>query len=283
MFAWRFERVYDKVQGWLGVSDEDFPPPNSIWNMQTKYMGNGPHLGQSGKYEILMLPGENVSKRYLSETFGLLVEQTQRWNVIDRDSLIIVMNDSDSEMRKDAPLYSHMAYNIGIQLLDGFKHYNYEIPCYIRSGTAHVLEREITHEFSTFDSSEGGDKIEFFKTDWLGALQKVARSGEIPRIAELVNIDAYADMDLEDHLASWGLVQYMIYEHPDGYAGLLDRLCGLTNEEGYTDGSDMLKHHREGVKDAFGMGYLQLDVAFREWLDGDVADGLNSSKRPAWR
>ncbi len=283
LYAWRFERVYDKVQGYLGVTDADFPAPHTVWDTSGKFMGTGPHLGQSGKYEVLMLPGTNVSQRYLRETFGLLVEHTQRWNVIDRDSLIVVMNDAKSSMRRDPSLYGHLAYNLGIQLLDGYKHYNYEIPCYLRSGMGHLLEREITRDHSTFDISEGGDEIDFNKSEWLAPLQKLARSGEMPRLAELVNIDAYADMDLDDHLTSWGLTQFFVYSYPEAYAKLLDRICGLTNETGHTDGSDMLRHHREGVQDAFGKNYLELDIAFREWLEGPQASELNDPKRPDWR
>ena len=283
LFGWRFERVYDKVQGYLGVEDADFPEVLEQYQLGTKFMGLGPHLGQRGKYEIIMLPSAELSKRYLSETFGLLVEHTQRWNVLERDSLLIVMNDSDSQMRYDGSLYGHIAYNLTIQLLDGYKHYNYEIPCYMRSGLAHVIEREITLNHSTFDLSEGGEQIEFAKSDWLTPLKKIVRSGDVPRLAELVNISSYSDMDLDDHLAAFGLTQFLLDTNPDGYAAILDDLAGLLNENGETDGSDMNRHHREAFSQFLKMSYLQLDAAFAEWVMGERADELNNSKAPRWR
>ena len=283
LYAWRFERLYDRMLEILQRSDDEFPDGTKLWDMKGEYMGWGPFLGQKGKYEVLMLPGESVSKKYLRETFGLLVSQTQRWNVIDRDTLIVVMNDSDSGMRLDSAMYGHLAYNLGIQLLDGYKHYSYEIPYWIRAGMGHLLEREIWPSFNTFDVSEGGQKLEFFKDDWLTPLQKLVRSGEVPRLAELMTKDDYSDMDLDDHLAAWGMTQWLVYEHPDAYAALLSKLCGLTDEQGYTDGSDMDRHHREGIRELLGWNYLQLDGAFSEWLFGERAGELNDPKRPLWR
>ncbi|HKX46100.1 MAG TPA: hypothetical protein VJP77_05310, partial [Planctomycetota bacterium] len=288
LFAQRAEQVYARVQGILGVTDASFPDrPLEFFDVSTKYMGMGPYLGQKGKYEILILPSESASTTFLQWQFGLLVRSAQRWNVLDRGSLISVMHTDDGSLRVDSALHGHMAFNLGINLLDGYKLYAYELPIWMREGLGHLLEREIDPRYNTFNRSEGSGGSETKEADWLGELRKLVRRDEAPRMAELVAVESYGDLDLPDHFTCWSLTAFLVREHGPAYAAVLDRLKGLLNEQHVPDGSDLRTHHRDAIRELLGWTYADLDAAWRAWVLSPAAedpveedDGLGEDGQP---
>jgi hypothetical protein len=275
LFAQRLEELYARLQRLLQVTDADFPLGDKLWDMQGEYWGTGPYLGQKGKFELLLLAGEANSLRYLQETFGLVVRRSQRWNVIDRDTLIAVINDADEGLLKDPAMHCHVVYNMTINLIDGFKHYSFELPFWLRAGLAHLLEREVWPEFNTFDISEGGEEIETYESDWLKALRKAIAEGEQSSLARLSSKESYSDLTFHDHLTSWSMIQYLAYIHPDGLAKTVGRLAALVNEQGYPDGSDMPEHQRECFREFLGMSYPLFDEAWKVWVASPHADLVN--------
>lgn len=275
LFAQRLEELYTRVQRVLQVTDANFPPEDTVWNMEGEYWGRGPFLGQVGKYEVLILPGEAPSEKFLRESFGLVVKRTQRWNVLDRDSLILVVNDADEGLLKDAAMHCHVVYNMTINLLDGYRHYSFELPFWLRAGLAHVLEREVWPEFNTFDISEGGEEIETYESDWLKEAREHVAAGEQSSLARLSSKENYSDLTFGDHLTSWSMMQYLVHVHPDALAKILGRLAGLVNEQGYPDGSDMPEHQREAFREFLGMPYPLFDESWKTWLATPHADLVN--------
>lgn len=275
LFAQRLEELYTRVQRILQVTDANFPAEDTVWNMQGEYWGRGPYLGQVGKYEVLILPGEGPSEKFLRESFGLVVKRTQRWNVLDRDSLILVVNDADEGLLKDAAMHCHVVYNMTINLLDGYRHYSFELPFWLRAGLAHVLEREAWPEFNTFDISEGGEEIETYESDWLKEAREHVAAGEQSSLARLSSKENYSDLTFADHLTSWSMMQYLVHVHPDALAKILGRLAGLVNEQGYPDGSDMPEHQREAFREFLGMAYPLFDESWKTWLGTPHADLVN--------
>jgi hypothetical protein len=265
LYAQRLEEVYDHFQRLMQVKDSDFPKSETVWNRTTPYMGVGPYLGQVGKYEVLILPSQAASMLYLEKQFGLLIKRTQRWNLIDRDTISATIHVDQGNLRSDAPLHGHVAFNVAINLLDGYKHYNYDIPVWLREGLAHYMERWISPKHNTFDSSEGSVADTGSKSDWGKEVVSLIREEEAPRLAELMALRTYAELEKRHHYVTWSLVQWMVDTKPGSLACLAGALKAQIDEAGYPDGSDMPTAHREAVQKCLGMNYLQLDAAWREW------------------
>jgi hypothetical protein len=153
LFAQRCEEVYARMCEILAVKDDQFPQPNYVFDGTTPYMGTGPHLGQSGKYEVLIVPAEANLMQYLQNQFGLLTKKTQRWNYNAADTLSVTIHCTDEGLREDEGLHGHLGFNLAINLFDGFKHYSYDTPIWLREGLAHVIEREIGPRRCTASSS----------------------------------------------------------------------------------------------------------------------------------
>lgn len=266
LYAQRSEELWTRFLEILRVQETDFPPIARQWNRQGRYMGNGPYLGEGEKYELLIVPSEAAHVNFLKNQFGLLIKQTQRWNILSRDCLIAVMHTEDGGLREDAALHGHVVFNLTINLLDGYKHYSYETPIWIREGLAHYLERAIDPDYNTFDSSEGAVAAQTSKSDWEPEVRKLVLAGKAPRMAELVALKGYAELELAHHFTTWGVVDYLLRTNPEGFACLNDRLHGHVDAQGIPDGSNLPDLHREAFKECLGTGYSEFDRAWAEWV-----------------
>lgn len=266
LYAQRCEEIWTRFLELMRVGEEDFPSAPRAWNRQGKYMGEGPYLGQREKYEVLIVPSEASHVTFLKQHFGLLIKQTQRWNILARDCLIVAMHTAEGGLREDQALHGHVAFNLAINLLDGYKHYSYETPIWIREGLAHYLEREISPDFNSFDSSEGAVAAKTSKSDWETEVVKLLAAGEAPRMAELVALKGYAELELPHHFTTWSLVDYLLRTNPEGFACLNDRLHGHVDEQGVPDGSNLEDLHRASFKECLGMGYSEFDQAWAAWV-----------------
>jgi hypothetical protein len=269
LYAQRCEEVWTRFLELMQVSETDFPATPGNWTRQGKYWGEGPYVGQREKFEMLILPSEASHVMFLKNQFGLLIRETQRWNMIDRDALTVIMHTGAGGLRDDGALHGHVAFNLTINLLDGYQHYSYETPIWIREGLAHYVEREISPEFNTFDSSEGAVADKTSKSKWEPEVKKLLATGKAPRMAELINLKGYAELELPHHFATWGIIDYLVRSNPAGFACLNDELHGRMNSEGFADGSNLEDVHREAFKTCLGMNYAQFDKAWAEWVSAN--------------
>jgi hypothetical protein len=271
MYAQRVEKVWDRFLELMRVEESAFPPVPTKWDMQGRYMGDGPYVGQKGKFEVLLLPSQAASTTFLETEFGLLIELTQRWNVIPRDTLILVAHTGQGQLRVDAAMHNHVVFNMAINLLDGYKHFSYETPIWIREGLAHFMEREQSPEYNSFDSSEGSVADMTRKTKWEPEVRKLIASGGAVRMAELVALKDYAGLELAHHYTTWSMTDYLLKTNPEGYACLNDRLHGITDAQGMSDGSNMADKHRDAFRECIGVSYPEFDSAWAEWVMANYA------------
>ncbi len=265
LYAYRAEKVWDRFLELMQVQESDFPDGKSVWLRGTPYFGEGPYVGQKGKYEILILPTPFDQVTFLRDQFGLTMERTQRWNVLERDSLIIVTNLVENDLRKDEALHGHLAFNIAINMLDGYKHYSYDTPRWISEGLAHFVERELNPNFNTFDGSEGDTGERVNEEDWHAEAKKLVQSEKAPTVAELTSLRTYAEFDIRHHYACWSMTAFMVETNPKGYACLNAALHGLKNAEGLPDSSNLPDRQRDAFRACFGQSYAEFDAAWRAW------------------
>jgi hypothetical protein len=273
LYGLRLEAMYARMQEILQVTDADFPRKAlDIYPLGQKYMGMGPYLGQKSKYEVLILPNEELGMAYMQRHNGLSVRESQRWNILDRGALTLTVIADDHLSKNDLALHAHVAFSMGVNLLDGYKLYTYELPVWLREGFAHLLEREISPEHNTFDADEGSSGEETRKSDWLKEVRGLVRDGEAPGLGRLSRLKSYGEMSLDDHFTAWSKVQFLVVAHPDATAALLDRLCGLVDSEGRPDGAGIADQQRDALRELLGMTYAQFDEAWATWIESEQAE-----------
>ncbi|HJO25673.1 MAG: hypothetical protein CMK00_09025 [Planctomycetes bacterium] len=266
LYAMRSEDTWNRMLEVLQVEESDFPPKETTWLIGTPYWGQGPYIGQVGKYETLILPSEALSLKFLSHYFGLMIRRSQRWNVIARDTLTLTMHSQQGGLRAEPALHGHLVFNLTHNLVDGFKHYTYETPIWLHEGLAHYMEREIDPRFNTFDSSEGAASEKTRKARWKPEVRKLVAADEAPRLAELLRIRSYGDLTLEGHYATWSMIDFLLSEHPDFIGQLLGAIKGIVRDGKFGDATLIPEIHREVFKQRLGMTYARFDAAWGAWV-----------------
>ncbi len=271
LYAQRVEDHWDRFLELMKIDEAAFPDGTQTWDMTGEFLGTGPYLGQQSKYEVLLLPSEAVSMLYLREQFGLIVRVSQRWNHMERETISLTAHAGQGQLRDDQALHGHLVFNLTINLLDGYKHYSYELPVWIREGLGHWMERELDPRFNTFNSAEGAVANMTRKTNWEPAVRKLIARGQTPRMAELIHLKGYGELELRHHYTTWSIVDWLVRTDPDGLACFVGDLTGLVNEHGIADGSNMPDAHRSAVKKCLGRSYAQLDAAWAEWAQANYS------------
>lgn len=266
LWAQRAEALWDQMVELFAVDVSQFPDGSRPWDTVGKYMGVGPYLGQKGKFEVLFLPSEAAGTDYLRKYFGLVTKLSQRWNIIDRDTLHLMIHTGPSHLRSDLALHAHFVFNQSQQMLDAYKHYSYESPVWIKEGIAHVLERRVSPKYNTFDSGEGSVAEMTRKENWEPAVRKLVGKGEAIGMAQMVSLKGYAELTLDHHYCCWSMVDYLMKEHPTFVPYLLDRIKGLVNDQFLDDGSAVWDVHRDAFREGLSMTYAQFDTAWQEWV-----------------
>jgi hypothetical protein len=258
-------RVYARFREIMQVKTA-IPKGGTPWNGQGKYMGEGPYLGQNGKYEVLLLPSEAAGTQFLREQFGLLTKLSQRWNVVHRDSLVLVVHTGQGDLKEDGAMHGHVAFNLAINLLDGYKHYSYETPIWIREGLDTSSSARSTPS-STPSTRPGAVAAMTRREKWEPEVRKMVSSGPEIRMAELMALKDYAGLTLNYHYTTWSMTDYLVRTKPDAYAALNARLHGITNKQHIGDGSNMPDVHRTAFQECIGMNYSEFDAAWAKWVE----------------
>lgn len=280
LYAQRCEDIYARFLELMQVEQSDFPDGTKVWMLDTPYWGEGPHVGQKGKFEVLVLPNKSLFSDYVREHFGLTTLSSQRWNMVERDTLSSTIRTDEGRLRSDLALHGHIAFNLAHNLLDGYKHYSYDTPPWMREGFAHVFEREISPRFNSFDSSEGSSAEKGGRSDWVPEVRALIKKGEAPSLAEMVNLKTFAEFDLRHHYVSWSMVDYMIREHPAGFAGFNAKLHGRKDAKGFPDSSNLRDVHRDALRECLGMTYAAFDQAWAAWALSPASDGKPGDAAP---
>ena len=266
LYGQRLEELYDEFLSIVNYQASDFPSGEKLWDGTGEYMGEGPYLGEKGKYEVLILPSEASSVAFLLENFGLGIKRTQRWNVVDRDSITVTIHIQQGFLKVDPALHAHLAFNMAHNFFDGLKHYSYDTPIWLHEGLAHSMERRIHPKYNSFDGAEGSVPQMTREDDWQSEALKLVRSGKQPRMASLIRLKGYGDIDLPMHFATWSMVEFLRETKAKEFGSFLAALKSRRNSANLPDGSNMPEAHRDFFKEHFGMSYAQFDDAWAEWV-----------------
>jgi len=265
IYARRVEAQLARFLELAQVELSAFPDGTRTWDMTSPYMGEGPYLGMKDKFEILILPSEPASREYLGQQFGIRHRLTQRWHLPAEQTLSITTHTQQGQLRVDAAMHGHIAFNLAHNFLDGYKHYSYETPVWLHEGLAHFLERELDPAYNSFDSSEGATATKTRKERWGPEVLSLIATDKAPRLSQLVGLKTYGELDLPTHYVTWSMVDYLVREHPDELATLIGGLKGLKREDGWPDGGRVRDRQRELFRELFGGSYAHFDEIWRAW------------------
>ncbi|MBL8858879.1 MAG: DUF1570 domain-containing protein [Planctomycetes bacterium] len=262
--AQRCEDIYKRFLEITCAEAAEFADGTGVYS--GGYKGEGPYLGMKEKYEVFILPTEGAQVTWLNANTGLSIRNTQRWHFTDRGAISVVMHARQGQLRIDAALHGHIAFNLAHNLYDGLNHYSYDTPVWLHEGLAHFMEREIDPEHNSFDSGEGAVANVTSKSNWRPEVVKLINSGEATRMAELMALKTFSELKLPHHFTTWSMVDFLMATRPTEFAKYLWAIKRNYNEQGLPTGSKLPDWHRDQVKEIFGWSYAEFDEAWRTWV-----------------
>lgn len=278
LVAQRCEDIYKRFVKLVNAESTTFADGTGVWS--GGYRGEGPYLGMKEKFELLVLQTSSAQVTWLLENAGLAIKNTQRWHFIDRGAINVVMQAEQGQLRGDAALHGHIAFNLTHNLYDALNHYSYDTPVWLHEGMAHFMEREIDPDHNSFDSGEGAVAEMTSKSNWKPEVVKLINSGEASRMAELMTLKSYSDLKLVHHFTTWSMIDFLMKEKPMEFAKYLWAMKRNYDAQGLPTGQNLHDWHRKQFKEQLGWTYAEFDEAWRAWVQANYVKLPGKDKDP---
>ena len=76
----------------------------------------------------------------------------------------------------------------------------------------------------------------------------------------------FGKIKFNDHVAIWSRMDWLIAQGPDKFRKFLYTVKGRVNERWEADQKDLVGATREGLRDGYGLNFLNLDERWIEWV-----------------
>ncbi|MFO1053190.1 MAG: hypothetical protein U1F36_13335 [Planctomycetota bacterium] len=271
LYAMRLEDHYAVMQSWLGVTDATFPKDEE--DRKTRigdYTGEGPFLGQKNKYLFLLFQGFPEYENYLATFTGRRTIGGQQWNFKDVDSLLYACAadnpNEDGRLKDDVGLHGHVVFSETHNLINGYLHYNFDLPVWMREAPAHWFERQISPRYNSFTRSEGAAPIEARQWRFDLETRKLLGNGKFTAFADIMKRRDFGEFDFPDHVTIWSRQDYLMSLGKEKFAKFMrlakaqvDPLTGQTM-------GDIVEGTRMALREAYGLSPLSLEEKWRAWV-----------------
>ncbi|TAH34350.1 MAG: hypothetical protein EYC70_15495 [Planctomycetota bacterium] len=266
LYARRLEDLYADFQRRLGRTDADFPAgPGTLVNGE--YRGDGPYLGQPGKYVLLLFEKSSSVGRFFGRFTATPEDRSRRHNFPHSGTLLMAISTEygDGALKNDTALHCSVVFNQVHNLVSGYKFYTVELPIWWKEGLAHWYARRVDPSYNNF-SAVTEEAAETRSTwNWPPKVRGRVKNDYYPGAAELT---AWTDFDgrrLADHMMMWSRVDYLMSLGDAGFATFMDMMkgsypgitCAPTPEQ-------VLARQQEALQQAWS---LDADAFDRQWAE----------------
>jgi hypothetical protein len=269
--AFRLEKLYRETMELFGVEDEDFPsdPSKVIITEGARYMGYGPYLGMKDKYLLLVFEKAGPYQQYMKTFVGRDTKMPQRWHFTDSSSILFAcaLESDRFPLKHDTALHCSLAFNVGQNLLDGFRYYAYDLPVWIKEGYAHWQCRRIDGKWPNFDQNEGSLADMRIIEKWEQHCRSMLGTDKIATFPEVASWRDFGNIKFNDHVAVWSRIDFLMAQGPEKWQKFLFAVKGRVDPTNWMpDQKDLVGATRDALRDAYGLSFLDFDTKWTEWV-----------------
>jgi hypothetical protein len=222
------------------------------------------------KYLLLVTEQGSTYFDYLKHFTGRQSKFGQRWHYRHMGSLFygVGTDMNEGELKKDTALHCDLVFNVAINLTDGFRHYSYDLPVWIREAIGHYFNREFVHQkWNSFDQDEGvaADKKNVWK--WKSYTRKLLAAQKGTSLSKLMQWRQYSDISFVDHVLIWSRFDFMMSFGKKKFSEFMFEIKGRVDPKTYLpDQRDLVGVLRRAIHKVYGMNVLKFDEKWVEWV-----------------
>ena len=271
LYAQRCEDVYDEVQKVLGVTDESFPAGRNTL-VKGEYMGEGPNLGQRGKFVVLLTKKKATLHRFANTWCNgnfqadspIVHNFFQQWTMLYGSSPEL----AEGYLGDDARLHANVAHGITHAMLSGYKGYLHDMPVWLREGIAHCIVNEIEpryHNFVLIADQFPNEKKLWIWEPRVRNLVKNEAAYPFSKVSQWVHPDKFR---IGHHLNLWSRVDYLIKSDPEKFASFVSKMKDRIKVPGGTavTAEQILQRQQEAWDLVYDLSFEEFDAAWGDWV-----------------
>lgn len=266
LLAARLERLYADFCELAGVTDASFPDaPGEL--VDGRYMGEGPYLGQPGKFLVLVCERASDLGRYHRRYLRYDQDVPKRHTFPESGSLYFgtAVEFAEGDWTADRPQHCILVSNVVHNLVAGFKFYAHRPPVWFEEGMAHWLCRRVDPHWNTFSAGMRGRVPEQDEWDWEPKVRGRVRFGVYPDHAAMSSWRGAHELTYVDHMMAWSRVDYLASERREGLGTFLD-VCKAPLDPDLPREAARARAEREALRAAWDLDGPAFDEAWADWV-----------------
>ena len=284
LFAARLEKLYADLSELLGVSDADFQK-KKVNPGDPAYMGQGPYLGQEGKFTVILFRKESGFARFFQKfADGKLYTYPRRHHFLKSGNIFFGSCEefADGTLAIDAAMHGSVVYNVTQNLLNGYKMYYYNIPVWVKTGLAHYYQRKLNPKWNSFDQIKEYGASKRKEWNWKPKVRGRVKHKVFTPFSVVCKWMDYSKIEFLDHLMVWSRMDFLMSLEPEfgeaseaterkrkfaTYMNLLSNLV-TSDETGWhtPDAAAVLEQQTKAIQAAWGMDPEALDEAWSKFV-----------------
>jgi hypothetical protein len=271
LYAQRCEDVYARLQKVLAVTDESFPAGRHE-KVDGEYRGEGPYLGQRGKYVVLLTEKKSTLHRFANtwcdgnfQSESPIVHNFfQQWTLLYGTSPQL----AEGYLGDDARLHANLIHGLVHAMLGGYKGYLHDLPVWLREGIAHCLVNEIEPRYHNFVQITDQFPNEKKLWVWEPRVRNLAKNEAALPFSVVSTWMTPDNFRIGHHLNLWSRVHYLMQTDPAKFASFVAKMKAPIKVPGGTSVSaeQVMERQAEAWKLIYDLEFAAFDEAWAEWV-----------------
>jgi hypothetical protein len=153
-------------------------------------------------------------------------------------------------------------------MIDGFRHYSYDLPVWIREGLGHWFERKNNPKWNTFDQDEAAPFDPPSKWDWEPYVRQLLTGHKYSKFSEVIQWRHYGDINFVDHVMLWARMDFLMSFGEQKFRDFMFEIKGRYDEKtGRADYKDLVGVVRNALQNVYKLNPISFDEKFKEWAN----------------
>jgi hypothetical protein len=227
-------------------------------------LGNGPYLGQYGKFCFLLFEKKADLARYLRQFAKRELDHGAQHHFLGSNSLLYVTTPDirSGGLSTERALHGDVVYGMVRNFVVGYRGFSYEIPVWTVEGTAHWYRRRLDPKYNSISQLAESQWGLLHEADWAGKARARAQTGAYAKAAAIVQWRIEDCTDFHKHVMMWSRIDFLLAQGDDKFGRYLHELKGLPTNGVAREA--VLECQTRALQNAYG---FDLDGFDRAWVE----------------